>query len=321
VKYSYYPGCSLSSTGLEYGLSTRYVAKKIGMELHEIPDWNCCGATAAHSMNHDLALALPARNLALVEKQGLGLEIAIPCAACYSRMKYAIQAARSSEKERQKIEEIIEMPYEAKNDAICLLEAFAREDAQAAVKEKIVKSLNGLKVASYYGCLLVRPAGVTQFDDNENPQSMDNLMTLIGAKPVNWAFKTECCGASHQVDAPKVARPLIYNILRNAKANGAEAIVTACPLCMMNLDMREFEFNKAKKEFDIPVYYFTELLGMAMGADPKELGMEKHFTPAVARIKEAFKRPPEEEKPIKKAKAKVEEVKEEEKPKEAIDNE
>ena len=293
MRYSYFPGCTMKTTGVEYGLSLNFVSDKIGLDLEEMPDWNCCGATAGHSLNHDLALALPARNLALTEKEGLGLEVAVPCAACYNRMKHTIHAARSSEETRKRIEEIIEMPYLAQNDVVSLLEVFSREDAVTKVKERITKPLNGLKVACYYGCLLVRPKDITGgFDDEENPQSMERILALAGAKPVDWAFKTECCGGSHQVDLPKASRPLIYDILKNARANGAEAIATACPLCMMNLDMREVELNKTMQaEFDIPVYYFTELLALAMGAKPRTIGLKKHFFPAVKLMEDVFQRP------------------------------
>ena len=292
MRYSYFPGCTMTSTGVEYGLSLNFLAEKIGLELDEIPDWNCCGATAGHALNPNLALALPARNLALAEKEGLGLDIAVPCAACYSRMKHAIHAARGSEEKRKSIEEIIEMPYKAENDAVSLLEVFSREEAMTNIKERVIKPLNGLKIACYYGCLLVRPKEITGFDDEENPMSMERILTLVGAKPIDWAFKTECCGGSHQVDAPKAARPLIYNIFKNAKANGAEAIATACPLCMMNLDMREKELNKTmEEEFDIPVYYFTELLAIAMGAKPRTIGLQKHFYPAIKLMNEVLNRP------------------------------
>ncbi len=300
MKYAYYPGCSARGTGVEFELSGQYVAKKIGMELQETPDWNCCGASAAHLTNHDLSIALPARNLALAEK--MNLDVAVPCAACFARMKTAVHYVRQSEENRKHIEEIIEMPYEGKADVYSLLEVMHRPEAQEAIKNAITKPLNGVKVASYYGCLLVRPAEVAQFDDTENPTSMDELMALAGATPVDWAFKIECCGASHQVAAPKVGRTMIYRILKNAIANGAEAIVTACPLCMLNLDMRMKEMQKTHgPEFNIPIYFFTELLAMAMGAGAKEIGLDKHFFPAVEAAEKMLIPKPVPEKPAKPA--------------------
>mgnify|MGYP000867899658 CR=1 FL=1 len=286
MKYAYYPGCSSAGTGVEFELSGKYVAKKIGMELKEIPDWNCCGASAAHLTNHDLSIALPARNLALAED--MNLDIAVPCAACFNRMKNAVKYVRESEANQKHIENILEMPYQAKNDVFCLLDVMSRPEAIDVIKAKISKPLNGLHVASYYGCLLVRPAGVCEFDDTENPQSMDKLMELIGATPVDWAFKTECCGASHQVAAPKVGREMIYRIVKNAVNNGAEAIATACPLCMLNLDMRMKEMAKRDPRFSIPVYFFTEILAMALGAKAKDIGLQKHFFPATEVIEKAL---------------------------------
>jgi heterodisulfide reductase subunit B len=279
VKYAYFPGCSSAGTGVAFEMSAQYVAKKIGMELVEIPDWNCCGA--GHMTNHDAAIAIPARNLALAETLGCD-EVATPCAACYARMKTASVYCRKSEENLNHIKDIIEMPFEAKNDVISLLEAFSRDEAKEAIKAAITKPLNGAKIASYYGCLLVRPEGICDFDDNENPTSMDDLMAIAGADPVDWAFKVECCGASHQVAAPKVGRDMISKIIINAVKNGAEAIVTACPLCMLNLDMRMKEIaQKHGAEYNIPVYFFTEMLAVAMGADPKQIGTDKHFVPAV----------------------------------------
>jgi heterodisulfide reductase subunit B len=282
------------------------------MELIETPDWNCCGASAAHLTNHDLSIALPARNLALAED--MDLDVAVPCAACFGRMKTAVKYVRESEKNQKHIEDILEIPYKAKNDVYCLLDVMSRPEAMEAIKANIAKPLNGLKVASYYGCLLVRPAGVVQFDDTENPQSMDKLMELVGATPVEWAFKTECCGASHQVSVPKVGREIIYRLLKNAVSNGAEAIVTACPLCMLNLDMRMKEMSRRDPRLNIPVYFFTELLAMALGSGAKAIGINKHFFPAVEVAEKALIPKPVEEvsakKPVKPiAKAKQENTK------------
>lgn len=280
MQYSYYPGCSLDSTGITYKKSIEYVAAKIGMDLREIPDWNCCGATAAHCKDEKLALALPARNLALAEKEGLGLDVAVPCAACYSRMKHTVYAARRSENTRQEIEGILEMPYQASADVLSFLEIFARKEELTACRQHMVRSLKGLRVACYYGCLTTRPRTVTGGEDPENPMQMDKIVAVTGAEPVEWAYKTECCGASHQVDAPDAARPLVERILRNAQANGAQAIVTACPLCNLNLDMREGECRDGNKNYDIPIYQFTQLLAVCMGAGAKQVGIHKHFQPA-----------------------------------------
>jgi heterodisulfide reductase subunit B len=255
------------------------------MELTEIPDWCCCGTSAALVTDENLAVALPARSLALAERMDPSLTVATPCAGCYSSLKSAVYYARQSEENRLHLEGLIEMPYTACADVMSFLEIMAQPDNREAIAAALTSNLHGLKVASYYGCALVRPPEVCGFDDPENPRSMDDLMGLTGAESVDWAFKTECCGASHQISEPKGARRLIERIFEDAAANGAEAIVTACPLCMLNLDMREQELNAkrtavGKTPFNIPVYYFTELLGIAMGGNMKQLGIDRHFWPA-----------------------------------------
>jgi heterodisulfide reductase subunit B len=300
MRYAYFPGCSAVATGIPFTLSADYVGERIGMELAEIPDWCCCGTSAALVTDGDLAVALPARSLALAERMDPALTVATPCAGCYSSLKSAVHYARASERNRRRLEELIEMPYAASADVVSFLEIMALPENKEAIAAALTSSLHGLKVASYYGCALVRPPKVCKFDDPENPQSMDELMVIAGAEPVDWAFKTECCGASHQISEPKGARRLIERIFEDAAANGAEAIATACPLCMLNLDMREQELNarrvaEGKAPFNIPVYYFTELLGVAMGGDMKQLGIDRHFWPAEDTARAAGKGEPESE--------------------------
>jgi heterodisulfide reductase subunit B len=186
------------------------------------------------------------------------------------------------------------MPYTARAEVLSFLEIMAEPENKTALEAAFTTNLHGLKVASYYGCALVRPPAICNFDDPENPQSMDDLMILAGGEAVDWAFKTECCGASHQISEPYAARRLIERIFEDATANGAEAIATACPLCMLNLDMRQKEINATrvaagKPPFAIPVYYFTELLGIALGGNSKELGIDRHFWPAEDTVATAVK--------------------------------
>ncbi|MDR0350467.1 MAG: CoB--CoM heterodisulfide reductase iron-sulfur subunit B family protein [Coriobacteriales bacterium] len=285
--YAYFPGCSAETTGISFTLSAEYVAERLGIELMEIPDWCCCGTSAALVTDADLALALPARSLALAEGMGRALDVVAPCAGCYSSLIAAQRYARQSEANRRHLEELIDMPYAATAEVMSFLQVVAQPANKEAVAAALTTDLGGLNVASYYGCALVRPTDPDAFDDPEDPQSMDELMALAGATPVDWAFKTECCGASHQISEPKAARPLIERILQDAAANGAEAIATACPLCMLNLDMREREINagrlaRGEELFSIPIYYFTELLGFAMGGEVEALGINRHFWPATA---------------------------------------
>ena len=286
MKYAFFPGCSANTTGKSFTISTDYVARAIGFELVEIPDWNCCGTSAAALTSPELEVALPARNLAISERELPGLDVVASCAGCYRSLRSSLTYARESEENLAHLGELIDMPYQAQANVVSLLEAFSDEDVRAAIADKVVRKLRCLKVACYYGCAMVRPANVCgDFDDEEDPQSMDELMALIGAEPVEWAFKTECCGAAQQMVVPKQAKPMIERIFENAAANGADCIVTSCPLCMLNLDMREAEINRArvaagKEPFDIPCYYFTELIGLAFGAAVEEVGIDIHFHPA-----------------------------------------
>jgi len=276
MKYAYYPGCSLHSTGIEYDISSKLVAKRMGIELKEIPDWNCCGASAAHTTNHMLGLALPARNLAIAEKEGL--DVLAPCAACYNRMKTTELAVKASEQTKQKIANITEMDYQGNIGVKTALEVFVKDAGLEAVKALATKTLGGMKVAAYYGCLLVRPHDVG-IDDMENPMLMDDMVTALGGEAVQWPFKTECCGASLPTAKGKVGLKLVYDILSMAQSVGAEAIVTACPLCFVNLDMRQSDLNKkvSGSSFKIPIFYFTELMAIAFGEKPASAGAGKHF--------------------------------------------
>ncbi len=277
MRYAYYPGCSLSSTGLEYGISTKAVAKHLGIDLWEIPDWNCCGSSPAHNKDHWLSLALPARNMAIVEQEDENLDIVVPCASCYGRLKATQQAVKNSEETRKTVEDIIEMKYEGKNEVKSLLDVVVNDLGLEKIKEKVVKPLSNLKVASYYGCLLVRPVDLG-FDDPEDPQTMDSLVGTLGGNPIDWAFKVECCGATISTSRPNVGISMINGILQDAKDKGAECIITACPLCFLNLDMHQNDSKtRSGENFNLPIFYFTELIGLALGYSPKEIGLGKHF--------------------------------------------
>ncbi len=263
MKYAYFPGCSLESTAKEFNESTLLVADALGIELKEIPDWNCCGATSAHNLNHDLSVALPARNLGIAE--GMGLDVVAPCAACYNRMRSAEVTLKGDAAAREEINAKLEKKFTGAVTVKSALEVFTQPEVLAKVAESIRKPLSGLKPACYYGCLLVRPPKVLGFDDPEAPKSMDNAMETLGAKPIDWYFKNECCGASFGLSKSEIVVKLAGDILSNAKKLGANCIVTACPLCMTNLEMRQAAAGKLRGEdLTMPVFYFTELLGLAM---------------------------------------------------------
>lgn len=276
MKFAYYPGCSLNATGIEYNMSTKVLAKKLEIELWEIPQWNCCGAFYAQKKSHLLEVALPARNLALAEKEGL--DVAVNCAACYSKMKAAREAVRKSEELRKKVEDTIEMEYKADSKVLSIIEVFDRLYGSEKIGSRVVKPLTGLKVASYYGCLFVRPPALAM-DDREDPRSLDRIIAALGGEVVEWSHKVECCGAFQSTYNTKTGLEMINNILAAAVNAGADCVACACPVCMLNLDMRQGHINKFKKtDYLIPIFYFTELLGLAMGSLPKELGINKHFT-------------------------------------------
>ncbi|MDD3023894.1 MAG: CoB--CoM heterodisulfide reductase iron-sulfur subunit B family protein [Syntrophomonadaceae bacterium] len=279
MKMAYYPGCSLDGSALEYGLSAKRTAEIMGVELVELEDWNCCGATSGHNTNKILSLALPARNLAIAEKTGL--DVLAPCAACYSRFRNTEHVVRHDSKMRDKIESVIEMEYKASNETLSILELLVNKLGTEKIADKVSNPLKGMKAACYYGCLLVRPKGHTGFDDDEDPQTMDKVVRALGAETVNWSHKTECCGAALATSRPDIGKKMIYEVIKNARAAGAECMVTACPLCMMNLDMRQAAVAKEYKiDLPMPVYYVTELLAIACGDAPNKVGADRHFVDA-----------------------------------------
>jgi heterodisulfide reductase subunit B len=275
MKVGFYPGCSLKGTSREYNESVKALAPVFDIELQEIEDWNCCGATAAHSMNKELSLALPARILALAEKQGLE-EVVVPCASCYNRLVMTQYELAGDEALCKKVMDAVGLPYEGKVKIMNVVQ-FIDKYIKEKIAEKVVHPF-AYEVACYYGCLLVRPHKVLNFDRTEDPTSMDELMKLIGANPIEWGFKTECCGAGLSVSRTDLVAKLSGNILRDATDRGAKAVVVACPMCHSNLDMRRPEIDKyLQSKLDIPVIYLTQAIGLAVGLSPEVLGLQRHF--------------------------------------------
>jgi heterodisulfide reductase subunit B len=269
MNYSYYPGCSLHSTGLEYGLSTRAVFKHLGLELTELKDWNCCGASSAHVFDHKLALALPARTLS--QAQTAGRDLVIPCAACYNRLKGADIAMRNDPAMRSELESMIGFQYTGMVAVRPVLAVLAEDVGAQKIAEQTRHPLYGLKVVTYYGCLLVRPPEISQFDDPENPQVMAELLRSAGAEVMPWSHTTDCCGGSLSLSRSDVVQNLVGRLAERACEAGADAIVTACPLCQVNLEMRQTDQPK------IPTFYFTELLGLAFGLPEASGWWGKHL--------------------------------------------
>ncbi|WP_101690616.1 CoB--CoM heterodisulfide reductase iron-sulfur subunit B family protein [Dysgonomonas massiliensis] len=275
MKIGFYPGCSLKGTSSEYAQSTLALAKVFGIELVEIKDWNCCGATAAHNLNHELAIALPARILALAEKEGR-TEIVVPCAACYNRLSVTQHKLNENIELRERISDILKMPLSG-NIQILNVMQFIEKYIADKIEEKVVNPF-AHQVVCYYGCLLVRPHDILKFDRVEDPQSMDVLMRKIGANSMEWGYKTECCGAGFSVSRTDIVAKLSGKIVKDATDRGAEAIIVACPMCQTNLDMRRPQIDSyLAMKSNIPVIYITQAIGLAVGLNQKELGLKKLF--------------------------------------------
>ena len=267
---SYYPGCSLHGTAREYDESIRGVSSLLGLQLHELEDWTCCGASSAHCTDEELAFELAARNLAIAEKSDR--DLLVPCVACYSRFKTA-------EKEVKEHSRKSHSAYQGKVHIQYALDFFCDELILEEVKKKQNKSLSGLKVACYYGCLTVRPPEMTGIKNYENPQHMDRLMEVLGAEPIPWSYKTDCCGASLVMTRTDIVRKLGQRILSMAKEAEADCLVTGCTMCQANLDTRQDELEKdAGEKYDIPILYFTELMGLAMGHKDVKKWLGRHIT-------------------------------------------
>lgn len=269
MEYAYYPGCSLHSTGLEFGLSTREVFRHLELGLVELPGWNCCGASSAHVTSHTLAVALPARNLALAQAQGQ--DVVTPCAACFNRMKNADYELRHDHEMRSEVEAIVGFEYSGKVAVRPLMAVLYEDYGVTRITDKTVRKLNGLNVVPYYGCLLVRPPHVTQFDDPDHPQVMAALLNAIGVGVMPWSHATDCCGAGLSLSRSDIVENLVSRLVERAREAGADALVTACPLCQVNLEMRQCQDQK------MPAFYITELLGLAFDLSDTPKWWSKHL--------------------------------------------
>ncbi len=276
MRIGYYPGCSLLGSSREFDESSRAVLEALEVELVGVPDWNCCGASSAHILNHELALALPARILALAEQAGI-TELLAPCAACLNRLLSAQLEFEKHPEKRTDMEEAIGLPLKGTVRVVNILEVLDRLKDRIAAK---VRQPFARNVANYYGCLLVRPPRVMNFDRPEDPESMDRLLELVGARSIPWPLKTECCGASFSITRTDIVAELGGRLVDGAVKRGAEAIVVACPMCHSNLDLRRPEINQElEKEHVIPVLFVTQAIGLALGLDPARLGLMRHMVP------------------------------------------
>ena len=273
MKYAFYPGCSLESTAWDFDKSARAVCREAGIELQDIPNWVCCGSTPAHSSNASLALALPVMNL--LKAKPMGLPVVTACASCYSRLRTANHIIRTDPEERERVERVVGAPYDGDVEVRHLLDILLNDYGLERLRAKVVQPLRGLRAASYYGCLLTRPPEIVAFDNAEHPTCMDELLRAAGAEPVEWPFKTECCGAGLSISRSEVVARLAHRLISMARSAGAQCIAVACPLCETNLDLRQADARKAHGDIpETPIFYITQLLGLAMGLSPEDVGLD-----------------------------------------------
>lgn len=286
MKIAYYPGCSLHSTAIEYDISTKKICDALGIELVEVEDWICCGSTPAHQCDELMSVALPAKNLSLAARTDNLKEICTPCASCYSRLKFT-QARMSDVNLRKDVEQVIGEAYPDDIRVLHVLDVVTEKVGLDVIEEKVVRNLNGIKVVCYYGCLMTRPPKVTAKEQFENPTDMESLIEALGAEAVDWNMKTFCCGASLALTQTDVVLELTRKILADAESVGADVIAVGCPLCHANLDGRQIQINKKfDTDFHTPIFYFTELLGLALGIEAGKLGVFKHLTDVENFLKE-----------------------------------
>lgn len=269
AEMGYYPGCSLQGTAREYDESVREVARFLGVELMELPDWNCCGASSAHMTDHGLSVALAVRNLEIAARQGK--DLLVPCAACFQRLKAAQKALREDPGLRHD-------PGAAAVPVRHLGEWLGRPETLARIRDRVDTRLKGLKVVPYYGCLITRPPWVTGALEPENPKELDRLLQVLGADVQRWSFKTECCGGSLTMPRAELTRKLVSRIVLAAHRAGAQAIVTMCPMCQANLDSRQLDLKREDAGHPLlPVFFATELVAACTAPGGKRGRWKPHL--------------------------------------------
>lgn len=284
MKYAFFPGCSLSATARSYGLSSGEVTKLLGIELEELKNWNCCGTSVFPTIDERSALTMSGRNLALAEK-AKHEQMITPCPGCLHSLQHADHELSTRPEEREAVQETLQQQGLEYTGAIRLrhlLDVLLQDVGLDAIKSKVMQPLKGLTVACYYGCLLTRPPKLSGAPEPENPTGMERIMIALGAETVDWSYKTECCGAFFSLPRPDLGVTLTDRILANIRAVGADAVVTACPVCQGNLDKNQVE----GEEDLLPIFYITELMGVAFGLSPRSLGLDRHFQDTLPVLRE-----------------------------------
>lgn len=273
MNVGYYPGCSLESTAKEFDLSFRAICKRYGIDLVDIPDWNCCGASPAHQLSEELAFALPYRNLLKAEEGSLKTVVS-PCPACYSHLLHTHKTVGERPELGDRLTEMVGSTYQESIGSKHLLDFLFRDIGVERIRESAEKPLKDLRVVSYYGCLTRLPG--VDIDDAENPTMMDEIISALGAVPLDWSHKTECCGASLSITRTDIGLRLATEILEAAKGVKADCIAVVCPLCQSNLDMRQPDVEKKyNRSYNLPLIYLTQLIGITLGIGIKDLGLDK----------------------------------------------
>jgi len=281
MKVTYYPGCSLEGTAKDYAESILGICASLDIQLEEVPDWNCCGATAAHSIDHRAGIELAGRTMNLAARLPHA-DMLVPCPMCFNRLKTAAWALN------QEFDNRYGMHLESSLPKVWDLANFLASDAMLEIMARnIRKPLEGLKVVSYYGCMANRPPEITETADFENPQALDRIIQTLGATAIPWAYKTDCCGASQVLSRPDIVSRLVGKLYDMAQRVGAQAIVVSCQMCQANLDMYQEKIGADwGKRFAFPVYYFTELIGLAHNVTGIEKWLRRHITNPFALLKQ-----------------------------------
>lgn len=276
MEIAYFPGCTLSTKAVGLDHAARASTRALGIELLEIPEWNCCGA-AFPLTNDDLRLTGAVRNLIQTAEMGQSKMMAL-CSACYNVSKRANRVMREDADRRERINFFIEAEYKGQVEVVHLLDMIQDEIGFEALQERVVQPLEGLHLAAYYGCMLLRPADEIQLDDPENPHIFEDFITALGAEAVSYPHWGECCGSYLTVGPRDVAVGASYRILSAARQAGADALVTSCPLCHYNLDRPQQEMTSRYGGFQpIPILYISQVLGVALGLDTSDFGFERHY--------------------------------------------
>lgn len=287
MELAYYPGCSLKESSSLYDVQNKLVFGKLGIELKELDDWGCCGATSASKIDDFLAIAMPARNLGIAEASGHS-EMIIPCSACYSRTLVAQERLAADDALKSEINAGLEKPVTGKIKISSILEVLLGKAESGELAKKVVHKFKGFKPVCYYGCLLTRfPYSVPVPDDVENPQGMEKILDAVGVHPLDWNYKTSCCGASAAVNDAETSSKLMAAIIRDAVEHGADCLVTTCPLCQLNMDAQQDKVCKKNNITErLPVFFLTEIVGVALGLKIKDLQANRHFVDGTRLLEE-----------------------------------